>query len=115
MNARGFTLVELMVTVAIIGILGLLFSSVSINAEQRAQEELQRARAEVLAGAVLREAATGQPLAGETRARLEAGLPSVEVTSRVAAGARTVRVTWRAQSGAPAEVVLTGFSKAGAK
>lgn len=119
---RGMTLIEQMVTVALIGILGVLFSALSDISERRAREELQRARAEVLATALLNEAATGVPLAAETRAKLEEGLPGVEVAqlhvldgSAPATNAISLVVKWKSSSGLPLEVALTGLRKAGAK
>ena len=54
MTRRGFTLVELMISVAVMGVMGLLFDVTSNIVERRASEELQRARAALgarLAGA----------------------------------------------------------------
>ncbi len=115
MTRRGFTLVELMISVAVMGVMGLLFDVTSNIVERRASEELQRARAEVLVSELVRASAMGRPVDPATRAKLEAGLPRVEVEQKPAAGAVTWVVRWRGWSGAPLEVSLTGLRKAGTR
>ncbi|MFT3711911.1 MAG: prepilin-type N-terminal cleavage/methylation domain-containing protein [Archangium sp.] len=121
MNRRGMTLVELMVCVATLSLSGLLFDAISNISERRALEELQRARAEVFAGELIRAAATGKPLDAATRAKLEDGLPGVEVRelqfidgNAPTPNAVTFLVSWKSRSGTPLEVALTGLRKPGA-
>lgn len=112
---RGFTLVEQMITVAIIGILGLLFEQIGAVSVRRAQEELQRARAGELLRALTGAEAQGRTLRPETLEKLQRGLPGVEVSRRAQGPAVTFVVRWTSPSGTTPEASLATFTKGGAR
>lgn len=99
-RARGWTLIELMIVVALLGIAGASHGSLALAHRKAALAELQRARAlellEYHAGCLARGVA---PDAAVTR-RLEEGLPKVKAFSwrGDAPGVAMVSVTfWPAQ------------------
>ncbi|MDP2269506.1 MAG: prepilin-type N-terminal cleavage/methylation domain-containing protein [Archangium sp.] len=107
---RGYTLVELMVTVALIGIGGVAIDAYALQTERAALAELQRARAGVLMQYHARRVSSGQPLEPAVIERLSASLPEAKV-ERVAAGELvTLTATWRVQAGIAGRKVLTVFA-----
>lgn len=115
MRRRGFTLVEMMITVACMGILVTLLGQLSTAMTDRAHEELQRARAGELLRALTRAESRGVALGERTRADLERGLPEVQVTRRAEGAAVTFVVEWRTPGGAHPRLALSTFAKGGAR
>ncbi len=104
---RGTTLVELMVTVAMVGILGGFAVGLAQFTERAALGEVLRARARVLLDYHARQVSLGQPVDPEVEARLEASLPRARVQQARAGKATTLTVSWRTPSEADASLALT--------
>jgi prepilin-type N-terminal cleavage/methylation domain-containing protein len=107
---RGFTLVEQMITVALIGISGVAIDALSIQTERAGLAELQRARAGVLLEYHARRASTGLPPEPSVVSRLTESLPEATVERVSEGNVVTLTATWRAPSGPETRRVLTVFS-----
>ena len=108
MRRRGSTLIEMMITVAILGIVAVSTSDGVLQVKRHSALALQRERAlqvlEYEAAAVV----SGRPVdAAATKALLEL-LPEARLDSRRSNGLRTLRVTWKSARGGDAhhELVL---------
>ncbi len=113
MRARGATLVELMITVAIIGIGSAIITGAARQALLAGFGELQRERALVLleyhAGCV----ASGRPIDDAVVQRLVESLPDTRVTTRRADELTTITVQWRPPLGLTQQRSLTVFDAGG--
>ncbi|MFH1467954.1 MAG: prepilin-type N-terminal cleavage/methylation domain-containing protein [Pseudomonadota bacterium] len=110
MSTRGYTLVELMITVAIIGISSGIVAGSARQARLVALGELQRERALLLleyeAGCVER----GRLPDPRVLARLQESLPDAEVGSERTGDLTTLTVHWRPPSGLRQQRSLTVFA-----
>lgn len=105
----GFTLVELMITVALIGIIAGGASLVMHRVRASAEAAIQHRRAELLldahAGALVR----GQPLPPALDERLRVGLPDAVLELGSAGGRSTLTLRWREATGLPVQRSLVLF------
>lgn len=96
---RGMTLIEMMITVAILGIVAVSTSDGVLQVKRHAAFALQRERAlqvlEYEAAAIV----SGRPVDAEATAVLLALLPEGRLESRRSSGLRTLRVTWKSARG----------------
>src|SRR5947209_20390758 len=96
---RGFTLIELMITVALVGIASGLSSFGVLENRRMATAAVQQERAlqllEAEADAVMR----GQPLEPGTRARLLEELPSANLETRREGELSVLAVSWQSPRG----------------
>jgi len=113
MRNRGTTLVELMITVAIIGISSSIIVGAAHQARMAGFAELQRERALLLLEYHAGCASSGQPVSADVTQRLVESLPDAEVSSASAEGLTTVTVRWRPPLGLTQERSLTVFAAAG--
>jgi prepilin-type N-terminal cleavage/methylation domain-containing protein len=104
---RGFTLVEQMIAVAILGIAAASSEGLSVHSERAALGELQRARAGVLLEYQADRAMKGLKPNPEVVLRLAAALPEANVEREIKGDVQTFKVTWRAPSGGPGSRSLT--------
>lgn len=110
---RGFTLIELMIAVALIGVTSAAVGSYSVYSERAAQTEVQRERARILVEYYARCMATGLSPKRQVVRRLVEALPDVKVEQRLAGDVATIKATWTAPQGSKGQTELTVF--AGAK
>lgn len=109
---RGFTLVEQMITVALIGISTLALDTLSLQTERAGLAELERARAGVLLEYYARGVSTNQRPDPEVLRRLTESLPEAKVERSFEGNAVTLTATWRAPTGPQGRRVLTVLSGA---
>jgi prepilin-type N-terminal cleavage/methylation domain-containing protein len=111
MRRRGFTLIELMITIAILGIFGALGWGAVALQRQGAVAELERERAlqllEYQAGCLAR----GTTPAPATLQALSEGLPQLQLSTSAGPGSQTLRAAWRGPSGVAAERALVVLTK----
>ena len=107
---RGYTLVELMVTVALIGVSGVALDAYALHTERAALAELQRARAGVLLEYHARRVSSGLPPEPAVIERLTASLPEAKVERAAAGELVTLTATWRVPVGPAGRKVLTVFA-----
>jgi len=110
---RAYTLVELMITVAMIGILSGVLGTQSRNARLGGLAELQRERALLYLEYEADLVSRGRAEDPAVVARLVASLPDVRMDHDGANGVVTLTVTWREPSGRIATRSLAVFKKAG--
>lgn len=106
---RGYTLVEQMITVALLGITATAVDLISLQTERAAQAELQRARAGVLLEYHARRVSTGRPVEPEVVGRLTESLPEAKVEHARDGKVVTLTATWRSPTGPAGRRVLTVF------
>jgi len=107
MSRRGFTLIELMVAVAIIAILAVCAGFTGASMRQLAAAELQREQALLRMEYEADLASRGRALDAAVLARLEAPLPDLVVARSRQGPATTLRLQWRDPLGRPASRSLT--------
>ena len=113
MHKRGTTLIELMITVAIIGISSGILIGAAHQARMAGFAEVQRERALLLLEYHAGCASSGQPASAEVTQRLVESLPDARVRSESADGLTTFTVQWRPPLGLTQERSLTVFTTAG--
>jgi prepilin-type N-terminal cleavage/methylation domain-containing protein len=113
MRVRGFTLVELMITVALLGILTLLFDAVGHHVERVGLAEVQRERARLLVEYHARQLAAGAPIVPVLDETLRAQVPGLEVRHAREGKLVTVSATWPAPTGPAGRLSLTVFAGGG--
>ncbi|MFZ5439874.1 MAG: type IV pilin protein [Myxococcota bacterium] len=104
---RGFTLVELMITVAVLGLVGVLFDTLAGHIERTGLAELQRERARLLVEYHARQRVAHRDLDLEIDRRLRADLPGVELSEQSTGGTVTITVRWTAPTGPAPHLSLT--------
>lgn len=107
---RGYTLVELMFTVAMMGILVAGIDALALQTERTALTEVQRERARLLLGYHARQIAAGRPVVPAIEEQLTASLPGAKVLRERAGQAVTLRVSWTQPTGPASELSLTVLS-----
>lgn len=106
---RGYTLVELMVVVAVLGILAALAGGTGRAQRLEGLEMEQRERAALLLDYLATCASTGAAQDPATLARLVGALPDERQTALQDGDAVTLRVTWRGPGNRPEARALTVF------
>lgn len=110
MRKRGFTLVEQMITVAIIGISSAILAGTARYSLLTGFGELQRERALLLLEYHAGCASTGSPVDDATVQRLVEFLPDTRVTATSTGDLTTVTVQWRPPLGLSQQHSLTVFT-----
>jgi prepilin-type N-terminal cleavage/methylation domain-containing protein len=111
MRRRAYTLVELMITVAVLGILAALAGGAGRASRLTALGELKRARALVLLEYRAGCEVSGNAPDPEVVARLTEALPGAEVTVEAHGPTVTVRARWEGARDRVEERSLTVFQK----
>lgn len=114
MNRRGYTLVELIIAVAILGILTVGVAGSVRDARLRGLAQLQRERALLLLAYHAACVADGRPVKAPVEDRLVEALPEARVERRSQGDLATLTVSWRPPRGGIASRSLTVFAGAGA-
>jgi prepilin-type N-terminal cleavage/methylation domain-containing protein len=106
---KGVTLIELMITIALIGILSASAGVTTSRMRQLAVLEVQREQAHLLVDYHAAHLSRGVPADTAVVARLESPLPDVDVTFDSAGRTTTVVVRWRDPLNRSATHALTVF------
>lgn len=109
----GFTLIEQMITVAIIGILVGTASFAGGQQRALAKQELQRARALQLLEYRANLLSVGGVPAASTEAQLTENLPDAKVSVNIRGQIATLAVTWKGPEGDEQRRSLTVFTRSG--
>ena len=115
MNRRAYTLIELMIAVAIVGISSAIVMGAASHARQLGIAEMQRERVLNLLDYEAACSAKGVAPDRDTVRRLSEALPDLEVSSVVQAGTATLTVSWRPAVGLRQTRSLTVFTSGGAR
>ena len=108
---RGFTLIEQMIVVAIIGIAIGVSGNAALKQQNDGLAEVQRVRAEQLLGYEAECLSAGRPVSPATLARLSENLPRVTVARERQAAATRVVVSWFAPNGQPESRSVSVFAR----
>ncbi len=111
MSCRGTTLVELMITVAIIGISSGLIIGAARHARMLGFGELQRERALLLLEYHAVHVSQGHGVDEAVVERLTESLPDASVSTRSTSDLTTLTVRWRPPLGLEQERSLTVFTR----
>lgn len=109
MSRRATTLVELMIVVAMVGILTGLLHANARRARLGGMAELQRERARIWAGYLGDSGARGVPPDPAVVQRLTAFLPDATSSTEVRGGVQTLTVRWTSPLGRAESLSLTAF------
>lgn len=107
MNRRGLTLVELMITVAILGILSLAIGNATGRTQRTALGELHRERALLLLEYHAEMLLRSEPPDPAVLERLTHALPKAAVSVERSPGVAMLRATWESPAGTPSVRSLT--------
>ncbi len=114
MSQRGVTLIEVMIAVAILGIISASAGFATAHMRQEARSELQAEQAQLLIDYRAGHLARGTTTNADTLARLEAPLPDVATSLDSLGSTTTVTLTWRDPKGRSATRAVTVFRKGAA-
>lgn len=109
---RGLTLIELMICVAIIGILSALSGLSTGHLRMNARAEIQQEQALLLLQHHADHLSKGTEPRAETLARLQAPLPRSSVTFE-GGSVTTITVVWSDPFGRPSRRSLSAFARGG--
>ena len=109
MRRRGFTLIELMVALAILSITAAVAGVTSGRARELGRAELQREQALLLLEYEATCLSRGEPVDAAVEDRLLAPLPDAALTRRHEAGAATLALSWRDPLGRSVSRSMTVF------
>jgi len=112
---RGYTLVELMITVAIIGISTAIIFGAARTARLHGLARLQGERALLLLEYHADCAVDARPVEPAVVEQLTASLPDARVSAEGGGGTTTLTVHWRPPVGLPQQRSLTVFVPAGVR
>jgi prepilin-type N-terminal cleavage/methylation domain-containing protein len=110
---RGFTLIELMIVIALIGISTVVAGNAAYKQQSDGLAELQRERAAQVLEYQAECLASGRPASPATMARLIENLPGAHVAREREAATTRLVVSWRAPSGQVQRRSLVVFAKGG--
>jgi prepilin-type N-terminal cleavage/methylation domain-containing protein len=110
---RGFTLIETMIVVAILGVTSLLLGNAALQQRQAGAAELQRAEAEQLLDYCADRLSSGQRPSSDTVDALAENLPSTKLAIAHQGRLATLTLEWKEPSGRRLVQSLTVFAKGG--
>lgn len=113
MARRGFTLIELMICVAIIGITCATAGVTADRTRQVGRAELQREQAQLLLEYHASCLSTGRPVDDAVEDRLLAPLADAVLSREDDGGAATLVVSWRDPFGRPVSRSMVVFARGG--
>ena len=109
--SRGFTLIEMMICVAVIGIFAAAAGVTGADWRLRAQAELEREQALLALEYQAERIATGRAPDPATEARLAAPLRELTIARQDDGPTTTITVSWRDPIGATPQRALTVFRR----
>lgn len=110
MRQRGFTLVEAMITVALIGIVSVIAGATAVAERRAAASVLDGERAAQVLEYEADCLSTGKPPDARVLVQLQAELPGARLEVAKAGQAATITVSWT-RGGTPGSRSLTVFTK----
>ena len=110
---RGFTLIEMMIVVALLGIGVGVFGNAARIQRSEGLAEVQRARAEQILEYQANRLSSGRPVSVATMKQLTAGLPGTRITTEQEKETTRLVVSWGVFPGARHSRSLVVFSKKG--
>ncbi len=115
MARRGFTLIELMIVVAILGIVAGTSGLTGVELRTRARATLQQEQALIALEYEASRTSTGRQPDPVVAARLAEPLPDLQITRTAVGPVTTIRITWRDPHGHQASRELAVFAAGGAR
>lgn len=113
MKRRGFTLIELMIVIAVIGIVSAASGLTGVELRVRARAAVEREQALLALEHQAARLSAGEAPDPAVSARLAEPLRDVVITTAAQGPATTITVAWRDPSGRPVHRALTVFTPGG--